>query len=197
MMEGMTMHFTRHLRARNVKHWKGAHGFTLIELMVAIAILAILLGIAVPSFNDAALGSKLGSYANSFVSGTSLARSEAIKRNTTIVLCASANGTSCATSGGWEQGWIVACRTTDNIACDGAGPNWLVFQKQSALPSGFKATEGSALISMNFAPSGVGTTAANITICRATPTVGTQQRQIQVSATGRASISRISSTTCS
>jgi type IV fimbrial biogenesis protein FimT len=173
------------------------HGFTLIELMVTIAVLAILLGIAVPSFNDVALGSKLGSYANNLVASTNVARSEAIKRNTTVVLCVSANGTSCAATGGWEQGWIAACKTTDNIACDGSGSNWLVFQRQPAASSGFKITANPALTTLDFTASGVDTTPATLTICRATPTVGTQQRQVQISATGRASVAKTTSSTCS
>ena len=79
-------------------------GFTLIELVVTLTVAAILLAIAVPSFYDATLGSKLASYANNFVASVSLARSEAIKRNAAVTLCASSDGASCA-SGGWEQGF--------------------------------------------------------------------------------------------
>lgn len=176
---------------------KAPRGFTLIELMVAIAVLAILLGIAVPSFNDATLSSKLGSYANSLVASANLARGEAIKRNTTVTLCVSANGTSCATTGGWEQGWIVACQTTDNLACDGVGPNRLVFHRQQAVQSGLKITEDDATVrALNFASSGAGTTPAILTICRATPTVGTHQRQVRLSATGRAFVAKTTASTC-
>lgn len=174
-------------------------GFTLIELMVTIAILAILLGIGVPSFSDATLGSKLGSYANSMVASASLARSEAIKRNTTITLCVSADGASCATTGGWEQGWIVACKTTSpNTVCDGSGPDWLVFHRQQAASNGIRITETSAttIRSIELMPTGVGSTPAAFTLCRATPSVGTTQRQISINSTGRATVTKTTGSTC-
>lgn len=173
-------------------------GFTLIELMVTIAVLAILLGIAVPSFGDATLGSKLSSYANNFVASVNLARSEAIKRNTAVTLCASSDGTTCASSGGWEQGWIVACTTTSpGTACNASGTDLLVFHRQQAIPSGFKISEASAGRSIQFTSTGVGATQATLTICRAMPTVGTTQRQVNVWTTGRASVTKTNASTCS
>ena len=159
-------------------------GFTLIELMVTISVMAILLMIAVPSFNDATLGSKLGSYANNLVAGAHLARSEAIKRNAVVTLCVSSNGTSCA-SGGWEQGWIV-------LAADGT-----VVQRQQALPAGLKVNRVGGADSLTFQPSGVGAISATFTVCRATPTVGGQERVVLISATGRPSVSKTTAGSCS
>ncbi len=96
-------------------------GFTLVELMVTVAVLVILLMIAVPSLNDATLGKQLGSYANNLAASAYLARSEAIKRNAPITLCASSDGTNCATSGGWQQGWIVRCPSNDGVTCQRTG----------------------------------------------------------------------------
>lgn len=157
-------------------------GFTLIELMVTISVMSILLMMAVPSFNEGMLGNKLRSYANSLVAGTHLARSEAIKRNTQVTLCVSSNGTSCGT-GGWEQGWIV--RATDGT----------VIQRQQALPAGFKVTGGPD--NLAFRPSGIAATTAIFKICRATPTVGGQERLVSVSATGRPSVSTTKTGSCS
>jgi prepilin-type N-terminal cleavage/methylation domain-containing protein len=72
--------------------WKSAKdgaGFTLIELVVTVLILAILITVGVPSFSDATLGSRLGSYANELMTSAYLARSEAMKRNLPVTLCTS------------------------------------------------------------------------------------------------------------
>jgi type IV fimbrial biogenesis protein FimT len=73
--------------------------------MVTISVVAILATIAVPSYNEAMLSSKLNTLANNFVASAQLARSEAIKRNATVALCASSDGISC--TGDWKDGWIV------------------------------------------------------------------------------------------
>lgn len=174
----------------------GIRGFTLIELMISIAILAILLGIAVPSFNDAALGSKLGSHANKLVASAYVARSEAIKRNVSVTLCASANGADCASTGGWEQGWVVKCRTTDNLVCNAGGSGWLVIHREQAAASGLKITEASAKRVLDFASTGVGAEAATLTVCRATPTEGNQERVVTITLTGRAYVTRTTAGSC-
>lgn len=84
-----------------------SRGFTLIELMTVVAVAAILATIAAPSFKNFVVGQRVKSAANEFTMAATLARSEAIKRNSRVGLCVSATGTSCATSGGWEQGWIA------------------------------------------------------------------------------------------
>jgi type IV fimbrial biogenesis protein FimT len=167
---------------------RAPYGFTLIELMITIAVLSILMAITAPSFNNALLGTKLGAHANDLVSSAIVARSEAIKRNTVVTLCASSDGATCAVSGGWEQGWIVL-----------AGTN--IIQRKQAAPTGFKITGvdagSTAIQSVTFQPTGVGATQASFTLCRATPSVGNQERIVSISATGRASTSKTSLGTCS
>ena len=81
-------------------------GFTLIELMVTVALLAVILGLAVPSFRTALQNNRITAQANDFLTAFQLGRSEALKRNAPVVVCASSNGQSCG--GPWVDGWIVA-----------------------------------------------------------------------------------------
>jgi len=155
-------------------------GFTLIEMMVVISILGILLAIAMPSFSEALLSSKLRSYANNLVASVHLARSEAIKRNAVVTLCASSNGTSC--SGDWKNGWVILSA--------GAA----VIQTQQAVDVNYKITGTNTTLS--FQPTGVGATQDAITICRESPTAGSQERVVTISATGRPSVTKTSAGSC-
>ncbi|MNQ29461.1 hypothetical protein D3C85_427730 [compost metagenome] len=162
-------------------------GFTLIELMVTLAVLAVLIGIAVPSFTDVTLGSKLRGQANDLAAGAALARSEAVKRNQSVTLCASSNGTTCASSGGWQQGWIV--RSSGGT----------VVQAHSAAPSGFIIVDTGAddAHSISFLPTGLASAAMELKICRSSPEAGDQERLVRISMTGRTYVSKTTTGDCS
>lgn len=160
---------------------KRSLGFTLIELMVTIAVAAVLLTIALPSFVDTTLNSKLRATANNLSAAAMLARSEAIKRNSATRLCPSSDNTSC--SGDWEDGWIVI--SSDNTVVHREGP----------VPDGYKVNTAATVLT--FEPSGVGSTATDFVICRATPSVGSQERRVSISATGRPSVTRTTTGSCS
>jgi type IV fimbrial biogenesis protein FimT len=160
---------------------RAAAGFTLIEAMVAISVMVILMAIAVPSFKSAALGSQLRESANALASAAYLARGEAIKRNAIVTLCMSSDGSTCATSGGWEQGWIVVSGTPLRV--------------EGAAPGGLRITAG-GLTSLSFQPTAVGATAATFMLCRATPTVGPEERVVTIDATGRPWVRKTTNAVC-
>ena len=75
---------------KNMK--KMQSGFTLVELMVTLGVLAILVTLATPSFTSVINSNRLSSQANELVADIQLARSEALRRNRTVRLCRSTNG---------------------------------------------------------------------------------------------------------
>lgn len=154
-------------------------GFTLVELMVTLAVLAILAGISVPAFDSMVLSNRLSTLANDYAAAVRIARSEALKRNVPVVLCHSVNGSDCGGSG-WEQGWVILAGGT-------------VLRSHPAASSGYLLSSGVA--SLTFQPNGFATTAASLTACRTSPP-GTQERQISVSASGKVRISRSSNGSC-
>ena len=88
----------------------GQQGFTLFELIITLAIAAIVIGIAAPSFSSMVQDNRLSGQSLDFVAALNLARSEAIKRRVLVTLCKSGNGQNCVADGGvtnWGQGWIV------------------------------------------------------------------------------------------
>jgi type IV fimbrial biogenesis protein FimT len=84
-----------------------AQGMTLIELMIAILIVAILMSMAVPSFRQFAADSRTTAATSDLVTALNVARSEALRRGTQVVACASANLAQCSDSTTWSTGWIV------------------------------------------------------------------------------------------
>src|SRR5690554_620010 len=85
----------------------GSRGFTLVELMVTIAVLAIVVTIGVPSFRNIIVSNSVAFDRDEFFTLVTFARSEAIKRGTAITICKSSNGSSCDDSLGWDGGWLA------------------------------------------------------------------------------------------
>lgn len=87
-------------------------GFTLIELVVVIAIAAVLLAVGIPSMQYLIERNAVNGHVSALVADVTLARSEAIKRNAPVIMCVSSGADTssapdCAASGDWSQGWIV------------------------------------------------------------------------------------------
>ena len=82
-------------------------GFSLLELMFTLSMLAILLGLAVPGVNTMLLDSRRATAVNSFVHAVFLARSTAGQRGRPVTICRSTDGQTCSHSTvDWQDGWI-------------------------------------------------------------------------------------------
>jgi type IV fimbrial biogenesis protein FimT len=84
-----------------------AAGFTLVESFITLSVAAILMTIAIPSFQEMIASNRIATARNGLVSYLHLARSESIKRGTKTVLCPSTNGTECLNGYQWQQGFMV------------------------------------------------------------------------------------------
>lgn len=96
-------------------HHTPKSGFSIIEVLIVVAIAAILTAIGIPAFNVFIGNTRTSTIANEFVSALNLARSEAMKRGKLVYVCRSSDGASCAASGAWGQGWLVADENDEAI----------------------------------------------------------------------------------
>jgi type IV fimbrial biogenesis protein FimT len=149
-------------------------GFTLVELMITVAVFAIVAAIAAPAMQSMVAASRLNGATGEMVTALQLARSEAIRRNTRVTVCASANGTACSGSGDWSR-WIV----TDG----GAVP----IRDQSANADLRLSGPGAGII---FNPSGLIRAEQGLTVCSPTTKVTDNRRVITILISGVVSYAR-------
>lgn len=84
-----------------------APGFTVLELLIALAIGGILLVLALPTYRAWIDDLEMREEVRRLTNAMSIARAESLKRNHRVNLCPSADGLHCAGDGRWERGWIV------------------------------------------------------------------------------------------
>jgi len=94
------------------------HGFSLIELMVVIAIAAIVSSLAAPTFSRMLNANRIQTAASALQGDMSYARTEAVKRGSWVAMCPSSNATSsnptCDSTNAWQNGWITFADASGN-----------------------------------------------------------------------------------
>ncbi|HEU5137745.1 MAG TPA: GspH/FimT family pseudopilin [Steroidobacteraceae bacterium] len=160
---------------------KHSRGFTLFELMVTIGVVAVLLGLAVPTFREFTRNNSVTAVQNDLVTSFNLARSEALRRNRPVSICASADGTTCGEDTDWNQGWIAFIdRGTAGELNEAAGDSllnaWISANSELTFFS-----DGSTYV--QYRPTGM--SAAEMTIDVSWPgCAGLKKRRITVTPTG-------------
>lgn len=77
------------------------------ELMLTLAVIGILMAVGAPSFTNATKNARISADYNSLISALQLARSEAVKRNTNVAVCARAANSADVCGLNWTDGWLV------------------------------------------------------------------------------------------
>jgi type IV fimbrial biogenesis protein FimT len=181
---------------------KQNRGFTVVELLIAVAILAILMGIAAPSLRTLRMNMLMTSQANDLMAALAVTRNEAIRRGVRMGICTSTNGTSC-TASQWQQGWIVFTDANGDGDID-AGTLPLVVQAtidggNTLISTNHGSNAGGARFVGYGTPGTLAGTATPVTfdLCdsRTTATVGSaasdrQGRRVSITSTGRAIVQR-------
>ena len=138
-------------------------GFTLLELMIVLALGALIMTMAIPSFRNSINNQRLVTATNELVMSFTLAKSEAIKRVVYVSVCKSSDGATCTgNTSSWNEGWIVfANATTTNLGSFDVGDE--LIRVNSALPDSLDISAiGNVDAFVSFRPSGtLGTTAGN------------------------------------
>jgi type IV fimbrial biogenesis protein FimT len=185
-------------------------GFTLIELLVTMTIAAILLAIAVPSFNSSIASARASDGANSLLGALELARSEAVRRGVTVSVCrvtavpATACNNTAAGSflvGDWAAGWMIFADTAaaGTVGVFDVGPpadEQIQFQQQFAPGAATRVeiVEAAGVGIATYRADGLRVGAPlvfRIAYPQAAQGAGQSCRQVTVNATGQAVIARI------
>ena len=162
-------------------------GFSLIELLVAITVVAILSAIGIPALRNFTLQQRIGTTVQELQLDVALARSEAITRATSVSLCTSSDGATC-TGTGWEGGRIIITDANQDGALEGADA---VLRQGNAPQASMTVTAQPALSFVSFNRLGQANTAVVFTVCKA----GLKARLLTVRSSGNPSVSS-PGTTC-
>ena len=146
-------------------------GFTLIELLMTLIVVSIVVSLGAPALSDIIRNNRLTTQTNALVTALNVSRSEAIRRNANITMCASSDQLTC-TNDGWENGWIIMDDNNQVLR---------VFEPLEGLSS-----MASTAQSIQYTPTGFinGGVAVTFDLCAKS---GAPGRQINITPTGRPS----------
>lgn len=114
-----------------------SNGYSLVELMIVLAIIGISVGYATPSFYQLKLNKLMDGERNRLTVSLNFARNYAIKNQQQIIICPSNSGTGCDNQFRWYEGWIIFKDDNKNRQLDDGE---LLLQHENAMPNGLTVT---------------------------------------------------------
>jgi type IV fimbrial biogenesis protein FimT len=174
-------------------------GLSLIEMLVVVALASTLASVGIPMLRDVMRSYELASTASTLLSHMHLARTEAIRRSSRVVLCKSGDGATCASGGGWEQGWIVFRDANANARRE---PGESIVQYGPPVAPGLRIL-GNGTVGNYISIQETGETrlaaggfqAGTLSLCHVSA-LKTQARQIVISSVGRARMAKTTVAQC-
>jgi len=162
-------------------------GTSLMDVLTTLAVSSLVLGIAIPGFQNYLAYSQLISSTNLLAHSLALARSEAVKRNRHVVICKSRDQQTCTSTGSWRQGWIIfEDRTPDRQRDEEEALLFAKSELARAMHLDYRAFRSPHFIA--FRPTGITKTNGSFTLCYRQDT--DSARALILSKTGRVRLSR-------
>lgn len=162
-------------------------GFTLIELLVTVTMLAILVTLAAPSFNNSIRDNRVETEANSMIVAVANARSEALKRGRMVSICPSADGATCGSD--WSLGWMVYVEKTTVVA--GGAPDVDSVLQVEGVAKKLALTQAVGNKWIRFSPRGLAEAAVTVDVKPETCSSGYKYQELVFGITGRATLTKM------
>lgn len=183
-------------------------GFTLLELMIVVALMGVLMAVGIPSFNAMLTTNEMADTTNELVLSLRRARAEAIVSGRDAVVCSSVDASSCSgVAGNWNKGWLIMVdRNLDGSYKE--SDDELVWVKQmksntsnTITPSPTTATIGATAdftqrVTFSYTGELKDGTAGDFHVCSGVTGSGYPRREITVTVGGEATLVKNTVTKC-
>lgn len=169
-----------------------SRGLTLVELLVALAVGAIILSLTAPAFYSMIQNNRASSLSNTWISTLKYARQEAIQRGDSVSVCAAGNSNFSLCGSDWTQGWIVFVNPDEDTVFDNNAEEPLL-RVREALPANTTFSASPLTSMITFTPRGFpNASSSNVTFTlSASGCIGENGRSVNISPTGRISVTAI------
>ncbi|HRE31149.1 MAG TPA: GspH/FimT family protein, partial [Candidatus Berkiella sp.] len=160
--------------------------------LITILVLAIVMAIAIPSFNSIIQNNLTVATSNDLMISLNYARSEAIKRSANVSLCPAADQTFSSCGNDWNRGWLIFVNPNTNSNYSTSNSAQVLLRTQSFSGTSPNITTSPSTSLANYNSAGfAGTNTSNLTFSISAPGCqGPYARSLNISMTGRVTVTK-------